>query len=193
MNTKLQFLNFLVNTINKIPKVIPTVFVDLDGTLVLTDKANKLAYQYAFAQLTGEDYKNPKARITRDDFISILDPVLLDQVINLKSQIYCELLNETQVNTEIVELISSYQSSCFIYLITASKQERADITIQHHGLDSLFHARFYCPTIQNKYSHVLAQLPINKQSVFVFENDILEADKAFKSGIPADNICLLTA
>lgn len=193
MNTKLQFLNFLVNTGNKIPEVIPTVFVDLDGTLVLTDKANKLAYQYAFTQLTGKDYKNPKARITRDDFIGILDPVLLDQVINLKSQIYCELLNETQVNTEIVELISSYQSSCFIYLITASKQERADITIQHHGLDSLFQAKFYCPTIQNKYSHVLGQLPINEQSVFVFENDILEADKASKSGIPTDNICLLKA
>lgn len=192
MNIKEQFLNFIVNT-TKITVLNPCVFVDLDGTLVFTDKANKLAYQYAFKQVTGEDYQSPKTRITRDDFIGVLDPVLLEQVIKLKSQIYKDLLNETQVNNQVLEVISRHQASCLIYLITASKQERADITIKHHDLDSLFQAKFYCPTIQNKYSHVLEQLAINEQAVFVFENDIIEVDKATMSGIPAGNICLLTA
>lgn len=193
MNIKEQFLNFLVNNTNRIAKIVPVVFVDLDGTLVLTDNANKLAYQYAFKQVTGEDFSSAKPRITRDDFISILEPVLLEEVIKLKSQLYRDLLHETQVNTQIIELISSYQSSCLVYLITASKQERADITIKHHGLDSLFQAKFYCSAMQNKYSHVLGQLALNKQAVFVFENDVMEVHKASLSGIPASNICLLKA
>lgn len=192
MLIKEKFSSYLATNNIEANKHKLTLFFDLDGTLVYTDKVNTLAYQYALQRIVGKDYQPTLARITRNELKNHLDTKSLQEVIRLKCQIYNELVGETTINHEVVELLKEYRQPCQCYLITASHKNRAEITLKHHGLDKLVSKKFFCAGVKNKYQYALKKLCIDGNLTFVFENELSEAFKASSAGIPKKHIYLVT-
>ena len=77
-------------------------------------------------------------------------------------------------------------------MVTSCREERAFITLEHHGLDDIFSHKFYQSKKHNennnKYEYAISALGILPVSVVAFENEENEINDAVLAGIFYENI-----
>ncbi len=66
-----------------------------------------------------------------------------DKIIKLKNKLYAEHLSETKLNDSVAYILKKYSKSNKTILVTSCREERAFITLEHHGLDDIFSHKFY--------------------------------------------------
>jgi len=172
-----------------------TLLFDLDGTLIDTDYANFLSYKTAIEQIKNSRVSlvvNPTKRITRENirmFVPDLNDEEYNKVIEIKEKLYHFHLHATKLNTTVASMLDKFSDKQII-LVTNSRQERADLLLNHFNLIDKFTQKYYRESITsyNKYQHVLSALRIDASLVFVFENNESEIDAAVTAGIPSKNI-----
>jgi len=188
-------------SMNVIDIAIPpgfVVFCDMDGTLVDTDYANYLSYKKAIFKITHGKYtvQNSTERFNRENLRKQL-PSLNDEeyetIVHLKEEYFATFLYKTKVNNRLVNLLRSYVELNKIVLVTGCREKRVMETLVHHELHDIF-SKIICREIlslcesQNKYENALHLVAANPRTVFVFENDIADAEKAVLAGVPRKNI-----
>lgn len=166
------------------------IFVDLDGTLVATDKANNLAYQQAVSEILGSSLSTDSERITAEKIEELLGErnEIFNRVIQRKKILYPKFLSSTWVNKTLLQYLKKAMLICPIYLVTNSEKNRVKETIAFHHLLAMFTDIFYCKGIENKYHYAIKQLSANPHNVLVFENDRHEIKKAILVNILQNNI-----
>jgi beta-phosphoglucomutase len=96
--------------------MIKGLFFDLDGTLLLTDKANYIAYRDALEEfnleLTPEAFKKVNGKDSRD-FLKSIFPKLTEQQVNKirsdKAKRYLDLFGLVEANTPVIEILKANQ------------------------------------------------------------------------------------
>lgn len=166
------------------------IFVDLDGTLVATDKANNFAYRQAILEILDIDIGISDLRVTAEIAEQLLGGYSekVAQIIQRKKRLYPMFLSQTSVNQKLLRFLQKSTLTHPIYLVTSSEEKRAKETLYFHHLYPLFTHVFYCKTIKNKYLYATQKLRVNPQNILIFEDDINEIDKAISVNIPKNNI-----
>lgn len=156
------------------------LFFDMDGTLVNTNFANYLSYKESVQQVMqfdiGVSY-NPDERFNREALkqaIPNLTEAEYEKIVQMKNEVYLKYLSETSVNDSVADILKKYSKTNKTVLVTKCQEERAHMTLEYHGLITLFSHMFYFQKTHkeekiNKYENALNSLIIRGSSVFVFE------------------------
>ncbi len=182
----MQCRNFSIH--NKFDKDI-CFFVDLDGTLVHTDKANSLAYQQAVLSVVGM-HINIDGRITGKILKRLLncDNETFKKIVWKKKLLYPKFLHHTVVNQNLLHFLFTMKANYPIYLVTRSEEKRAKETIMFHHLRSVFTDTFYCKQTSNKWRYAMSLLNVSPEQVIIFDDNEIEIQNAISEKIPSDNI-----
>jgi FMN phosphatase YigB (HAD superfamily) len=170
---------------------------DLDGTLIDTDKANFLAYKSAIFKITNieiEDiYKERINRTLLKDILIDTSDELISKIVLFKEKIYSEYLSHTTLIIENYRLLLKHSNTNKIYLVTNCRKNRALQLLDYHNIISYFtDFIFRDENIENKYLNkyetATRQLDLNKKDILIYENEIVEIEKAIKIGIKQTQI-----
>ena len=119
--------------------------VDLDGTLVFTQRANHLAYQTALAEqgfsLSYEQYVHHcDGRAYRDFLPEIMGQghPAIESVHDRKIELYAECLKSAQVNERLVDILRALKSEYTLALVTTASRKNVDAILRYFALASLF-------------------------------------------------------
>lgn len=169
------------------------LFFDLDGTLIDTDYANFLSYREAVKTVLQNDFDlsyNPHQRFNRSLLrctIPNLTEKELKLIIEEKEKCYNNYLSETQLNREIVEILSNHFGKNRTVLVTNCRKDRALSTLLHHGLTDKFNDFFFRQIDENgkinKFQNAIINLGISPDLVIAFENEENEIKDAINAGI----------
>lgn len=183
-----------LKTQGKMEKNNKTIFVfDLDNTLVKTDQANNLAYQEAIKQTTGKTIEPNSKRITRKDlntYFPNLNNEQLNEIIQLKENLYCQYICHTILNAELYKILNLlYKTGKETILLTESRKNRAEQTCCHHKISALFCQKYYREDyddmVKYEYLNSLYNLPHN---IILFENEQTEIQLAKQYKIQENQI-----
>lgn len=171
------------------------IVFDLDGTLVDSDLANFLSYKDAVMRVLSRQVNMDtfqSARITREILAEIIPNITDEQLIKIalqKERIYPKYLSKTNINPQLIEIIDQ-SGGKDVVLATDSRRYRADMLLNHHGLTEKFSRKIYRNTEdkRNKYVRLMSEIPKEKMSIMVFENDEHAIDLAIACGISIDQI-----
>lgn len=165
---------------------------DMDGTLVNTDIANRLAYQQAAKNVCNRSLFDIVGRMTRDSLkyshLSQEDEI---RIIEEKKNIYSNYLDKTLLLPSASVLRFLQEQGCTIILATQSNKERAIQTLRYHHLEDYFTALYFKDDLgscTNKFAYVIAQRHLNPENVIVVEDNDVEIENAIKEGVNRDNI-----
>ncbi|PTN09294.1 beta-phosphoglucomutase-like phosphatase (HAD superfamily) [Mangrovibacterium marinum] len=172
-------------------------FFDMDGTLVDTDYSNNVAYLDAIQKVLGLSNiikLEPHLRLTRT-VIAKLMPYLnqfeLQQIITMKEVFYKNYLSHTTLIPVVVDLLKKYYQTHRVVLVTKSCEDRTNLTLKYHGLESYFEEVIFQglsnPT-KNKYAYAINKLKITPEKIIAFENERSEINNAIVAGILSTNI-----
>ncbi|QLB39747.1 hypothetical protein [Mannheimia pernigra] len=192
--------------------------IDLDNTLIYTDRANNLAYEKAikdifpsnqgillFNEINNKSYK----RITRENLsnISYIDKHTINQIITLKEYYYDYFLfstisNQEQIDKKINNICKHNNltiSKAIKIMVTNCSNKRLNSLLSYHNLITYFSQIIYCNGIHNKFDFALSNLSklINKQKIslthiFIFDDDINQIKNINSYAIPIQNIHLFS-
>lgn len=178
-----------------------SVFCDLDGTLIDTDRANYLAYRRAVKEVTNgfHDVDYTRERLNRDTLKTRLPSLTASQVeeiVACKSEYFTEFLSDTKLNTELARVITEHRDTNKIYLVTQCRERRAIQVLDHHKLLNCFTQlvclkRLNLGVSSNKYEAALALTGEKQDAVLVFENDEASVKEAMLAGVPRRNIYIV--
>lgn len=162
---------------------------DLDGTLIDTDLANNLSYQFAIQKITGKTVDtSPINRITRTEIIQILPNVLpqdVRKIVAMKEKIYHNFLSRTKLNENLVLLLKLFHSLNYnTILLTNSCRHRARQLCKFYKITDLFTHQYYSEDYNTDKYHFLKDNIKIKQSIVLFENDAISILKAQQAGLP---------
>ncbi len=160
------------------------LFVDMDGTLIDTDRANNEAYKSATRIVTGKELIYSSHRITSDSIYGLYSIDKAEAIISKKNEIYTDFLYLTKVNEDLVELI--LRSGKSSYLVSNCSQTRGEETLKYHLLDSIMERNMFYSG--DKYNKSIHELNINPKEIFVFENEIVQANNAIQAGVDVNSI-----
>ena len=130
------------NTANKLVKAI---LVDLDGTLLYTEKANIEAYRLAFAevnltfnseifiQCSGLRFDHMMQRMAPG-----VDRDIYAKVRTAKERIYPDCFEFVAVNEPLVAFLRSMKATTRLALVTTARSQNARNVLNHFNLISLF-------------------------------------------------------
>lgn len=171
------------------------IVFDLDGTLVDSDHANFLSYRdaamYVLSTQIEMDFTQD-ARVTREVLEEIIPNITvkqLEEIASHKERIYHKYLSETKANTQLIEIVSCSQGK-EVVLATNSHRCRAEMLLNHHGLIESFSRKIYRDAEYqiDKYVRLMAEIPKEKMSILVFENDKKAIESAIACGIGIEQI-----
>lgn len=183
----------IIDIRNKI-KADTILFFDMDGTLIETNFANFLAYQHAIISVTNLDTKlsyDKDQRFNRSllrTSIPNLTETEYESIIKRKDKYYFAIMNETKLNTAIVDILIKYSRTNKSILVTKCRCDRAMATLKHFGLAKYF-TSIFCRELSdgnrkiNKYENAIYKLKIPPKSVIAFENEQNEIEDAKIAGI----------
>ena len=189
-----------INEINTLLKIDSKsiLFFDLDGTLIDTDYSNFLSYKKAIQEIINPSYDilyDINKRFTRQtikELFPTINQINFEKIIQRKNILYKNYLFETKLNKLFIEILKILSKTNITVLVTHSHKDRAVMLLKHHMIFDKFTYRFYQQNINegkvNKFQYVLTSLNINSNSIFLFENESLEIEKAIILGIPIENI-----
>lgn len=171
---------------------------DLDGTLIDTDEANFLSYQEAIKKVKNIDlkslYKNNE-RFTREKLNLIVPNLAVEEfekIIEIKTNLFYKYLQNTKLNTSILEIIKKISKTNKIILATNGHKIKANLLLKHYGLFDLFDKKYYKENYthseNNKYKYILDDLNATPNSVVIFEDNQYEIKKAILLNVPSKNI-----
>lgn len=191
-----------MNMFNFTYKEIDFIFVDLDNTLVFTNEANNYAYRKAieyFENFTGKKIFSftilSLERITKDilfdklvssNIISSNDLLLIS---TKKEEYYHQFLFLTKVNKPLFNhlvLTEKTYENLKIFMVTNSSKYRADLICNYHSIHRIFKNKYFLKSKQ-KYNDVISLLNIDKNRIFIFEDDEEQIKSAIEFGIPESN------
>jgi len=189
----------LILDLDSIIKADSVLFFDMDGTLIDTDLANFLSYKKAIQFVTKSDKDlvyTPDQRFNRsvlNDKIPNLTENEYDRIINKKEHYYKDFLTETKLNKAITDILFKYSKTNKTVLVTNSREKRAKLILNYHGLTGKFSSIFYRQETNiekkvNKYSFAISCLNISAKSVVIFENEDAEIGDARTAGINNQNL-----
>ena len=162
------------------------IFVDMDGTLIDTDRANNEAYQNAIFRVTGQHYKMLNGRITRDTIHYMFPDDISKKIIQVKNSIFYDYLDLTEVNVALVDILLKSEKKC--YLVSNCSTQRGNATLRHHHLENFMDKNMFYSG--DKYIKSLAELGLDPKEGYVFENEQTQATHAIKAGINPNCIYL---
>ncbi len=146
------------------------ILVDLDNTLVFTDKANNMAYLQAIKQFLPHVALPQTQRITREFIqqnLPSIDKRIFNQIIEYKQSHFIHFLELTELNQEVYEWLLEHPNNP-IYLVTNAHQERAKQLLNYYQISELFDKQFYVKDEVNKYSEIINL----ENKVIIFDDEI---------------------
>jgi beta-phosphoglucomutase len=170
------------------------LFFDMDGTLVDTNLSNFLAYKKAIFSVTKSDHNltyNPAFRLNRTSIKNILPNLSkseYEKIIEEKEGCYLDFLNETSLNSSIVDILLKYSKTNMTVLVTNCRKDRAMSTLKYFSIEDKFD-RIFCREFSmndekiNKFQNAISKLGILPNLVTVFENEAIEIEDAKIAGI----------
>ncbi len=173
------------------------ILFDLDGTLIDTDKANFLAYKSAIFKITNIKIEDIyKERINRTLIKKILidtSDELIPEIVLVKEKIYSEYLSHTKLIVENYKLLLKHSNTNKIYLVTNCRKNRALQLLDYYNIrnyftDFIFRDENTESKYINKFETAIRQLDLNKKDILIYENEIVEIEKAIKIGIKETQI-----
>ncbi|KAA6338311.1 hypothetical protein EZS27_013677 [termite gut metagenome] len=178
---------------NKLITSDSALFFDMDGTLIDTDYANFLSYKKAIELVLQKDFDlphNPTQRFNRSLLrraIPNLTEKELEMIICEKEKCYSDFLSETQLNSEIVEVLFNYYTTNKTVLVTNCRKDRALATLSHHGLTNKFSDFFFRQIDDkekvNKFQNAILKMSMSPNLIIAFENEDDEIADAIIAGI----------
>lgn len=160
------------------------LMIDMDGTLIDTDKANNEAYKYATLFVTGLALNINTVRVTSDVIYGLYTKDIASAIVSKKNEIYSDFLYLTKVNSDLLEIIMKCNKKCF--LVSNCSPERGSKTLKYHLLDSLLDRNMFYSG--DKFNQSINELQIDPKEVFVFENEMSQAKNAILAGINENSI-----
>jgi len=183
-----------LNTVRKQIENAEYIIFDMDETLVNTMYANFMAYNIAINEiLAPKKYLsfNYKERFTKQTLLAKfpnLDKSSLEEITQLKNELFKEYLNNTILNSLPIYVLNRYQGRKKLILSTNSNKQRAVETLKYHDLFDKFDYKFYKSEQKDKYQKVISELKIDPSKIVIFEDKQVQIDFAIKSGIKQENI-----
>ena len=171
------------------------IVFDLDGTLVDSDYANFLAYEDAVTHILSKHIKldfSQSIRITRESLKELIPNITdkqLNDISSYKERIYYKYLSKTKVNSKLIQIIAQFQGKEFV-LATDSRRCRAELLLNHHGLIGKFSRKIFRDDEdqRDKYARLMSEIPKERTTILVFENDGDSIELAIACGIGRDQI-----
>lgn len=173
------------------------ILFDLDGTLIDTDKANFLAYKSAILKINNIEIEDiNKGRINRTllkDILIDTSDELISEIVLIKEKIYSEYLSHTKLIIENYKLLLKHFNTNKIYLVTNCRKNRALQLLEYHNIigyftDFIFRDEYTENNYINKYEIAIRQLDLDKKDILIYENEIVEIEKALEIGIEQNQI-----
>lgn len=134
MNKNLMIDNSLLINPKEILQSANNTFFDLDETLILTDRANNMAYHEA-AKLLGLKLAHKK-RITKLDLP--FNELTNQMIIRLKNNHYNKFLKFTSINNSYYDLLLEYHKFTNCFIISSGQFDRVSMVLKYHNIESYF-------------------------------------------------------
>lgn len=181
----------------KFPYHKATIFVDLDGTLVETDLANRLAYEKAIRDVLGRSVSLDKeTRVNREAVktkLGISNLNLFTEVIKKKESHFSDFLPQSELKQDTHDFLLKVRDKNKIILVSKCREKRAQSVLKYHGIECLFNNFYFLEELlesgsKNKFEGALRKFNIDPSKVIVIENEDIEIKSAMKAGISRDKI-----
>ncbi len=168
---------------------INLILVDLDGTLIKSNKANNRAYAKAINDLYPE-FVIPKIERITEEHINTLfsDELMAEKIIAKKADYNALYLSDTLENKLLLKILFTLSEKCEIHLVTQACRKRAIPLLIHHNLLSLFDNFIFCKGITNKYAHATEEFKISPKHTLIFEDSATQIKLARCLGYPKNNL-----
>lgn len=158
------------------------IIVDLDGTLIDTKKANKLAYEKSFKDLLNKEFNYDDFYGKSFDFIANTLKLTNKQKIdikNYKKKIYASFFNEASVNKNLASNLKELKNDYELILYTMASKDNALNILNYFNLYSLFDTIITVEDLPYRkpdldgFKHIL----YNCKNHIIYEDDILTIQK----------------
>ena len=175
----------LFNTINNLQvKKDNILLIDLDNTLIFSDKANNLSYLFALEKLGLPTLIDINTRIIKENF-SPFSQDTQQKIFKIKQEVYPDFIHETKNNQILVDFLLKVANTKI--LVSHSNPIRAEMLLDYHQLNHLFSHKIFCKN-QNKYELAIGKLGLNLNQVLIFDNEPEQLINAKKLGILPENL-----
>lgn len=180
--------------------------IDLDNTLIYTDRANNLAYEKAIKDLLKiEGYKLfeelssiSTGRITKQTLAQLLiNKDMIQRIVALKNECFENFLFATEGNLILLNELDNLKMQGHLILATNANKRRALEIIDYYKLRNYFKQIICCKGSENKYEYVMSHLRNNVElgdffvgKIFIFD-DVKQLFNAHTSGVCKENLNLI--
>lgn len=177
--------------------------VDLDGTLVFTQRANFLAYAEALSEqgftLTQEDYASRcDGRSYRDFLPEIMGAghPAIETVHDRKIALYPEYLRDSVLNERLLDILRGLRGEYMLALVTTASRPNVEGVLRRFKLESFFDLVFTQEDVSAAkpdpacYNEVIARCGVRREDCVIFEDSASGVAAALSSG--CQTLCLRT-
>lgn len=169
--------------------------VDLDGTLVFTQRANHRAYAAALAEqgfsLSYEQYvESCDGRAYRDFLPEIMGAghPAIEAVHERKIALYAECLKSAQVNERLVDILRALKGDYLLALVTTASRKNVDAILRYFDLASLFDLIYTQEDVAAAkpdpacYNAVIEACGVERENCLIFEDSVSGITAGLASG-----------
>ena len=186
--------NKIQNLLELSSLISPTdiILFDMDNTLINTDKANNESYKSAIRQVLGQEYDDlfiDLTRICREDVKKRLFGISEEQlkdIVSMKSIIYNDNINQTSLETDVVELLENISTTNKCILVSNACANRVNQTLEYYNLKDKFYSIITsedCKDVCDKFDAAIRKLQLEPDSLWIIENEQKNIEIALKLNI----------